>query len=85
MTRIKTHLPIIAMSPKESTRNLMALYKGVRPIDLPHGSERQTQLKDVAEFTKEAMGLNSGDHIAVTFGDVVGVDGHTNTLKIVQV
>ncbi|MGK0375648.1 MAG: pyruvate kinase, partial [Arenicella sp.] len=27
----------------------------------------------------------SGDYVAITYGDVVGVDGHTNTLKLLQV
>jgi len=85
MTRIKTHLPLVAMSPKEKTRNLVALYKGVKPAELPTGSERKTQLKDVVKFVRKTVDLQRGDYVAITFGDVVGVDGHTNTLKIVQV
>ncbi|MFT5572463.1 MAG: pyruvate kinase [Cryomorphaceae bacterium] len=85
MSRIKTHLPLVAMSPKESTRNLVALYKGVRPAALPEGSERQTQINDVIEFVKKSVQLQSGDYVALTFGDHVGVDGNTNTLKILRI
>lgn len=85
MSRIKTHLPLVAMSPKESTRNLVALYKGVLPAELPSGSERKTQLKDVVKIAKKNMSLQRGDYVAVTFGDIVGVDGHTNSLKILKV
>ena len=85
MSRIKTHLPLVAMSPKVSTRNLVALYKGVRPAELPEGSERETQIADVIEYVKKAVHLDSGDFVALTFGDHVGVDGNTNTLKILRV
>lgn len=85
MSRIKTHLPLVAMSPKESTRNIVALYKGVVPAELPTGSERKTQLKDVVKFVRKSVHLQSGDYVAITFGDVVGVDGNTNTLKIMRV
>jgi len=85
MSRIKTHLPLVAMSPKEGTRNITALYKGVRPALLPSGSERKTQLKDVMKFVRKAVQLKPGDYVAITFGDVVGVDGHTNSLKIMRV
>ncbi len=85
MSRIKTHLPLVAMSPKESTRNLVALYKGVRPAHLPHESERNSQLDEVIEYVRTVVDLDKGDHVVITFGDVVGVDGHTNTLKVLEV
>ena len=85
MSRIKTHLPLVAMSPKESTRNLVALYKGVRPAVLPEGSERETQMNDVISYVKQSLELETGDFVALTFGDKVGVDGNTNTLKILRV
>lgn len=85
MSRIKTHLPLVAMSPKMSTRNLVALYKGVRPAELPEGSERETQVNDVIKYVKKAIQIEPGDYIALTFGDQVGVDGNTNTLKILRV
>jgi len=85
MSRIKTHLPMVAMSFKESTLNRVALYKGVRPAHLPYDIERNQLLKDVIKYVGCAVELASGDYIAISFGDVVGVDGHTNTLKILKV
>ncbi len=85
MSRIKTHLPLVAMSPKVATLNGVALYKGVRPAHLPHNSERNTQLEDVIKYVGNAVELKKGDYVAITYGDVVGVDGHTNTLKLLQV
>ncbi len=85
MSRIKTHLPLVAMSPKPSTLNRVALYKGVRSALLPHESERNSQLDDVIKYVRTAVELEKGDYVVITFGDVVGVDGHTNTLKLLQV
>ncbi|GAA6138603.1 pyruvate kinase [Arenicella sp. 4NH20-0111] len=85
MSRIKTHLPLVAMSPKDSTLNRVALYKGVRSAHLPHESERNTQLEDVIEYVKSVVELEKGDNVVITYGDVVGVDGNTNTLKVLEV
>ncbi|MFT4636057.1 MAG: pyruvate kinase [Arenicella sp.] len=85
MSRIKTHLPLVAMSPKEATLNGVALYKGVRPAHLPHSSERNALMNDVIKYVRSVVELESGDYVVITFGDVVGVDGHTNTLKLLQV
>lgn len=85
MTRIKTHLPIIAMSPKETTRNLVALYRGVQPITLPAMTAENVPMAEIVSLVKESLSLESGDFVAVTLGDVVGIDGHTNTLKLIKV
>lgn len=85
MSRIKTHLPLVAISPRQDTLNRVALYKGVRPAHLPRESENTTRLEDVIQYVRKAVDLESGDYVAITYGDVVGVDGHTNTLKILQV
>lgn len=85
MSRIKTHLPLVAMSPKEATLNGVALYKGVRSAHLPHNLERNSQLEDVIQYVREVVDLEAGDFVAITYGDVVGVDGNTNTLKLLQV
>jgi len=85
MSRIKTHLPMVAMSVKESTLNRVALYKGVLSVHLPHEDERNSLLADAIQRVSKVVDLQSGDYVAITYGDVVGVDGHTNTLKIMQV
>ncbi len=85
MSRIKTHLPMIAMSHRQETLNRVALYKGVLSSYLPLEQERNSMLSEALAAAKKVVDLNSGDYVALTFGDVVGVDGHTNTLKIIRV
>ena len=85
MSRIKTHLPMVAMSQKESTLNRVALYKGVIAEYIPHDVDRNLHLNEAIGRVRTALNLVTGDYIAITYGDVVGVDGHTNTLKILKV
>ena len=85
MSRIKTHLPLVAMSSKQATLNAVALYKGVIPAMLPHESKRNEQLMEVIQYLRSEVDVVPGDYVAVTYGDVVGVDGNTNTLKILRV
>ena len=76
---------MVAMSSKQSTLNLVALYKGVLSGHLPFNLERNSQLNEAVLSVQKMLGLQSGDYIAITYGDVVGVDGNTNTLKIIKV
>ena len=85
MSRIKTHLPMVAMSNKEATLNRVALYKGVLSAHLPHDANRNDSLQDAIRRIGDVVTLQSGDYVAITLGDVIGVDGHTNTLKILKV
>lgn len=85
MSRIKTHLPMVAMSFKDTTLNRVALYKGVKPVFLPFEKDRNGLLNDAVNRVNEVVDLASGDYVAITFGDIVGVDGNTNTLKILKV
>ena len=85
MSRIKTHLPMIAMSHRQSTLNRVALYKGVLSSFLASNQERNSTLNEAVEAARKVVNLQTGDYIAMTYGDVVGVDGHTNTLKIIRV
>ena len=85
MSRIKTHLPLVAMSNCDATLNRVALYKGVMSAYLPYDENRNASLNEAVRRAGDVVELKSGDYVAVSFGDVIGVDGHTNTLKILRV
>ena len=85
MSRIKTHLPLVAMSGKAATLNRVALYKGVRPAHIPEIIENREQLDGITNYLDRVVDLKSGDHVVVTYGDIAGIDGHTNTLKVLRV
>lgn len=86
MSRIRSGIPIYGLTRNVATQRKMTLYRGVYPIafdatQIPHEeiNERAT-----AEL-KQRGSVQTGDNVLVTCGDVTGVPGGTNMLKIVQV
>jgi pyruvate kinase len=87
MSRISSGLPIFAMSRLEKTLGKVTLYRGVFPIYFPlelnmdHGEVNRNIVKELRKW-KQAK---DGDKFIITKGDLNGVEGGTNTLKVVVV
>lgn len=86
MSRIRSGLPIYAVTPHAKTQRRVALYRGVQAIkydvtDLPQDQGIPTAIK----ILKEKQLLKEGDLIITTFGDKTGVMGASNTMKILIV
>jgi pyruvate kinase len=86
MSRITTALPIFALSRHPATLAKMALYRGVYPL---YFDTRESELKDLVQnaiHEVEHQGhLHKGDFVIVTYGDLMGTIGSSNTVKIMQV
>lgn len=86
MSRMTTSLPIIALSRHTATLNLMALYRGVRPVYFDSTKSLPGQLKHDVIACLKAHGLvATGDNIILTHGDVMEQVGATNAMKIVTI
>ena len=86
MSRISSGIPIYALTSHVETRRKVTLYRGVYPVSF----EQLT--KDHAEINKEAVDellrrgtVRDGDLVIITKGDLMGVMGGTNAMKIVRV
>jgi pyruvate kinase len=86
LSRVRTSVPIYALSPSASSRRRMALYRDVYPI------AHVQQWKDLNEAIAEAIQtlaraghLSAGDRVILTSGDALGKEGGTNTLRLIQV
>lgn len=86
MSRIRSSIPIFAISRHESTCRRMALYRGVYPhlLDISKIPSNQVNPK-VIHFLRKHHYLNEGDLVIMTRGDVIGEDGGTNVLKLLCV
>lgn len=86
MSRIRSGIPIYALSPNVRTLRRAALFRGVTPVLYNDSKESvaETILGGI-KLLKEKGVLASGDNILVTIGDRIGHSGFTNTLKILQV
>jgi pyruvate kinase len=64
----------------------MTLYRGVYPIpfDATHIDRRILNQSAVIELQNRGI-LKNGDLVIITKGDLIGVHGRTNSLKIVTV
>ncbi|WJG11089.1 pyruvate kinase [Aliiglaciecola sp. LCG003] len=86
MSRITSSLPIYAFSRHESTLNIMALYRGVKPLYFDSRGSEPGKLKlDVIKVLKDKGILESGDCFVMTYGDEMETIGSTNACKIVTV
>jgi pyruvate kinase len=82
MSRHRIHVPIYALTPKESTQRKMALYRNVRPLFMEAVSDRDSALAAAEAHLKMRGIVKSGDIYAITCGEPMGAPGGTNMLKI---
>lgn len=87
MSRIRSGIPIYAFSPNCKTLQKMCLYRGVYPIqfDSKKYSVQHVLEQDALEILKKRNVVRAGDHVIITEGDVMGISGHTNTMRILIV
>ena len=86
MSRIRSGIPIYAMTRHEATRRRVTLYRGVYPVafDVMHTNPDHV-LRDAAEELKRRGRVQDGDMVICTKGEFTGVAGGTNSLKILLV
>lgn len=85
MSRFRSSIPIYAVSRNLETRRRVNLYRGVYPVTLRNISTDHAELnRDLVEVLKKSGGVEDGDRVIITKGDLAGVQGGTNALKIVE-
>lgn len=86
MSRVNSEIPIYGLSRHEATLRRMTLYRGVYPVpfDATHIDRRILNQSAIAELKARKI-LDNGDLVIITKGDLIGVHGRTNSLKIVTV
>lgn len=86
MSRISSGIPIYAMTRHEQTKRRMSLYRGVYPMSINIDNIEQYQLSRHAQKVLLEKGVvTKDDLIIITKGDKVGIDGGTNSMKIVRI
>ena len=79
-------IPIYAVTPHPRTHRRVTLFRGVYPIDfdVSQDAEVPVEIQAVKELRRRNI-VTKGDLLLVTRGDQMGVQGGTNTLKIMTV
>ena len=83
LSRIRSGKPIYAFTRNEATRRRVTLYRGVYPVafDVVKSSEGHL-VSDVLDLLRENGIVTAGDNVILTRGELSGVSGATNTMKI---
>ena len=86
MSRISSGIPIFAMTRNLQTRRRVTMYRGVYPVsfDLTSTDHAQVNLDAVEELLRRGA-VRHGDLVILTKGDLTGIAGGTNAMKIVRV
>ncbi len=85
MSRVRSGIPIYALTRHERTRRRLTLYRGVYPIAFEDEHESDEVLPDVAAALLERGLVTSEALIIVTRGKRRHVSGGTNSLHLVRV
>ena len=86
MSRMRSDIPIYAFTRHAATQRRVTLYRGVYPVDFDVTNPRPEQMYAAIfeRLMKDGLAAE-GDLIIVTKGELSGVSGGTNSMKIVKV
>ncbi len=86
MSRIRSGIPIYALTRNLASHRKMMLYRGVYPLYFTIETSDQHELNKLAinECLQHGV-IKLGDWVLLSFGDQVGMHGGTNTLKVMPV
>lgn len=86
MSRIRSGLPIYALTRNSRTLRRMALYRGVEPIffDVTAVDEKRINEAILAGLLADER-IRKGDLVLLTRGNMIGSHGQTNQMQILQV
>jgi len=86
MSRVRTDIPIFALTRNLATQRKVNLYRGVYPLPFDITEVDYASIDQCAIEVLQQKGiLQEGDLVIVTKGDIIGEHGHTNTMKIWRV
>lgn len=86
MSRIRSGLPIFAVTRNERTMRRTALYRGVEPIFFDATQiEKEKLNEEILAGLKARNLLQTGDLVILTRGASLGEDGGTNSMQVLAV
>jgi len=87
MSRISSGIPIYALTNHVGTRRKVTLFRGVYPVsfELAAGIDSQQANTEVIEELQRRGAVRDDDLVIITKGDLNGVAGGTNVMKIIRV
>ena len=86
MSRVRSDIPIYALTPYSATSRRVILYRGVYPVHFEiHETERDRLYANIFETLLSLDLVEVDDLVIFTKGDLKGISGSTNAMKILEV
>ena len=86
MSRISSGIPIYAFTSHEKTASKVTLFRGVFPFHFSHEAQDHVEVnREIIEELRKRNRARTGQKFIITKGDLTGVKGGTNALKVVTV
>lgn len=85
MSRISSGIPIYALTRHVATRRKVTLYRGVYPVSFDVTQDTVEANSEVVDELLRRGAVRDNDLVIITKGDMSGVGGATNVMKIVRV
>jgi pyruvate kinase len=82
MSRLRSPIPILALTPDHGTYNRLALTWGVEPMITPVVSHTDEMVKQVDGLLLESKRTTVGDLVMIVAGSPPGIPGSTNAMRV---
>jgi len=82
VAKYRPQVPVYAVTPALQVRRRLALYHGVRSLQVAIEGDTEAQIEAVGEAVLKAGLLQRGDVVVITMGSPVSAPGTTNLLKV---
>ena len=82
MSRLRSPIPILALTPDHGTYNRLALTWGVEPMITPVVSHTDEMVKQVDGLLLESKRTTIGDSVIIVAGSPAGIPGSTNAMRV---
>ncbi len=82
MSRLRSVIPILALTPEASTAHQLALSWGVEPIVIPPAKHTDEMVKQIDSALLDTGRASVGQHIVIVAGSPPGIPGSTNAMRV---
>ena len=82
MSRLRSVIPILALTPEVSTAHQLALTWGVEPIVIPPAKHTDEMVKQIDSALLDSGRASIGEYIVIVAGSPPGIPGSTNAMRV---
>ena len=82
MSRLRSNIPVVALTPDETTYRQLALSWGVEPFITPIVKTTDEMVKQVDAILIEEKRVTKGEAIMIVAGSPPGIPGSTNAMRV---